>query len=281
VYDLLKFKELMFDLERRSIDVGKHLTAVQTELWFVWRKSDDLYEARINTVLKDVDMNFRRMVFYLNQSARESLAHFTVVQHLFVAMLAFGIMDRLLGNEWSVTAMPWVKEQFWGALATESPHLWLLIGIVVWVGITYVETRSLRQTEVENTTGWATCKVILKQPINLDALDDFIGQRKVISERVVYSQGAAIVLCTWKEPARIMGDPWGGYKPEVMLEYDDDNGFVFNAFITYNTRMGKQKARDLRDILVDELVEANVIPPPEEDGEGGEAEGGGDEATEE
>jgi hypothetical protein len=235
---------------------------VQTELWFVWRKSDDLYEARINTVLKDVDMNFRRMVETLNKSARQSLEQYKIVQQLFVALLAFSLMDRLLGNEWSVTAMGWVKDQFWGEWATQNPMLWLLVGLFIWLIIILVEERRLSTKKTENETGWATTKVVLKQPINLDALDDFLAYRKIIAENVEYTSEYAIVRSTWREPKRILGDPWGGFQPEVTLEYDDDNGYVFSAYIKYNTIWGKHPARDLKDILTEELVEANVIPPP-------------------
>lgn len=271
VYDLLKFKELMFDLERRSIDVAKHLHAVQTELWFVWRKSDDLYEARIHTVLQDVDMNFQRMVSTLNKAARDNLEQYIVIQHLFVALLAFSLMDRLVGTEWSVTGMPWMKDSGWFAAIgpTEKPHVWLLVGILLFIVIVYVQFWSLARKQYANEVGWATTKVVLKQPINLDALDDFIAGRKVVREIVEYSQEFAIVQSTWVEPVPILGDSWGGYQPEVTLEYDDDNGFVFNAYIKYKrgAGYGSHKARDLKDILIEQLVEANVIPPPGEDEE--------------
>lgn len=267
VYDLLKFKEIMYDLERRSIDVGKHLNAVQTELWFVWRKSDDLYEARINKILKDVDINFRRMVQILNSSARNSLEQFMIVQHLFVGLLAFGIMDRLVGNEWSVTAMPWVKEQFWGEWPMQNPMLWLLIGLLVWGIIIYFEYSQINKKQKENETGWAYTKVILKQPINLDALDDFIARRTILRQKVEYAQEYAIMTATWQEPTGFISDPWQsrGYRPEVTLEYDDDNGFVFDAHIKYNSRVGVLKVKELKQVLVDLLVEANVIPPPDEE----------------
>merc|ERR1711959_188797 len=189
VFEMLKFKELLFDLERRSVDCGKHLSAVQTELWFVWRKSDDLYEARINTTLKDVDMNFRRMVETLNQSAKDSLEQYLVIQYLFVALLSFGCMDRVLGNEWSVTAMPWVKAQFWGDLPLQSPHLWFLLGAFFWLLIWYAQVKYLSTKEEYNEVGWATTKIVLKQPINLDALDDYLGMwsgRRVVREKVEY-----------------------------------------------------------------------------------------------
>lgn len=271
VHDMLKFKELMYDLERRSIDVGKHLAAVQTELWFVWRKSDDLYEARINTILKDVDMNFRRMVDTLNQSSRDSLEQFMIIQHLFIALVAFGLMDRLLGNEWSVTAMPWVKGQFWGSLPMEAPHLWFLFGLLIWGVIVLWQWHVLEEKSIENEVGWATTKVVLKQPINLDALDDYIVNRTVVREKVQYSQESAIVQSTWVEHKPLLGtDPWHGWRPEVTLEYDDDNGFVFNAYIKYNTRVGDASARELKEILINLLVEENVIPPPDEEDDGPE-----------
>merc|ERR1711871_305189 len=276
VYDLLKFKELLFDLERRSVDCGKHLSAVQTELWFVWRKSDDLYEARINTTLKDVDMNFRRMVETLNQSAKDSLEQYLVIQYLFVALLAFGCMDRVLGNEWSVTAMPWVKDQFWGDLPLQSPHLWFLLGAFFWLLIWFAQVKYLSTKEEYNEVGWATTKIVLKQPINLDALDDYLGTwsgRRVVREKVEYTQETAIVWSTWVETMPLLSaDPWESpdYRPEVTLEYDDDNGFVFNAYIKYNARLGNLEARNLKEVLVNMLVEENVIPPPDLEDEGPE-----------
>merc|ERR1712100_879754 len=172
-----------------------------------------------------------------------------------------------LGNEWSVTAMPWVKDQFWGDLPLQSPHLWFLLGAFFWALIWFAQVKYLSTKEEYNEVGWATTKIVLKQPINLDALDDYISYRTVLQERVEYTQESAIVSSTWVEPKQIFSDPWQGWQPEVTLEYDDDNGFVFNAYIKYNFRVGSATARDLRDILLDMLVEANVIPPPDEGGE--------------
>ena len=274
VHEMLKFKELLFDLERRSVDCGKHLGAVQTELWFVWRKSDDLYEHRINTTLKDVDMNFRRMVDTLNSSARDSMEQYMVIQNLFIALMCFDAMDRLIGNEWSVTSFPWFKDSWAGAIyGGESPMTWLMIGILVWLIIVAYQYWTLSSAEEVNEVGWVTTKIVLNQPINLDALDDYIAWRTVVREKVEYTQQSAIVWSTWREPKPMLSaDPWetDGFRPEVTLEYDDDNGFVFNAYIKYNGREGRLQARDLKDILVDMLVEENVIPPPDEEDEGPE-----------
>jgi len=264
VFGLLKFKELMFDLERRSIDVSKHLAAVRTELWFVWRKSDDLYEKRITTILKDVDMNFRRMVDCLNANARELLEQYNMVQILLVALLSFGIADRAVGNEWSVTSMPWVKDQFWGDIAMQNPLLWLLFGLAIWGAIVYYQQRVLKRKGIEHSTGWATSKVILKQPINLDALDDFLATRKMMSEKVFYSQDAAIIRATWVEPLSAALFRWRGYRPHITLEYDDDHGFVFNAYIKYCTRVGGVSAKTLRTKLMELLVEANIVNTEDE-----------------
>jgi len=195
-----------------------------------------------------------------------------IIQHLFVALVAFGLADRLIGNEWSVTAMPWVKEQFWGELPMQAPHLWFLLGLVIWGVILVWQYLHITSKTEENEIGWATTKIVLKQAINLDALDDYIADssaRHVIRQRVEYSQESAIIQSTWVEHKPLLSaDPWQGWRPEVTLEYDDDNGFVFNAYIKYNTRVGQATARELKDILIDVLVEENVIAPPDEEEEG-------------
>ena len=63
------------------------------------------------------------------------------MQQLVVAFLVFGIGDRVLGPEWSVTAESWVKESFWGTIPLENPMLWLLFGLVIWAVIFLVTYR--------------------------------------------------------------------------------------------------------------------------------------------
>merc|ERR1711939_1022301 len=146
----------------------------------------------------------------------------------------------------------------------QAPHLWLLLGLVIWGIILVWQAHQLATKQEENEVGWATTKIVLKQPINLDALDDYISYRTVISEEVVYTQDYAVVKATWVEYSSWT---WGGYKPLVTLEYDDDNGYVYSAYIKYSTREGSLKASQLKQTLVDLLVDENVIPPPDQEEE--------------
>lgn len=263
VYHLLGFKELLFDLERRSVDVHKHLTALQSELWFVWRKSDDLYESRSDVIFKEVDVNTRRMLSSMYQGSKENVESLKGVQHLMVAFLVFGVGDRVLGPEWSVTAMDWVKSQWWGTLPLENPMAWLCFGVLIWLGIFFFFNYRLNQRIYENEVGWTSAKVQLNQAVNLDALDDFLDKRTIMSESVEYASEYAMYKATWEEPW-LNTLQWGGYAPKVTLEYDDDNGFVYQAYIKYCSRKGNLAVHELRQLLMDLLLEANVIAEEEE-----------------
>lgn len=270
VYDLLNFKELLFDLERRSVDVSKHLTALQSELWFVWRKSDDLYESRSDTIFKEVDVNTRRMLRHMYLGSKENVESLRAVQQLVVAFLVFGIGDRLMGPEWSVTAEQWVKDSFWGAIPLENPMLWLFFGLLIWAAIFLISLRQQKRRNWENEVGWTSARIAMHQAVNLDALDDFLSSRSIVSENVEYTSEYAMYKCTWVEPWTNVF-MWGGYSPQITLEYDDDNGFVYQAYIKYCSREGSMAVTELKQLLLDLLLEANVIAAPEEEEEEEEA----------
>jgi len=266
VHDMLKFKELMFDLERRSIDVSKHLLSVNAELWFVWRKSDDLYDRRLTMMMKDVDVNFRRMVGTMNANARQILEQYIVLQWLFCAYLAFEFGDRIVGNEWSVLGFPWIQNVMGFNLASlpmTNPIVWFIFAVIIFCVIVfridYIQLRKVKEHQV----GWVTSKILLKQPINLDALDDFIASRTVISQRVQYSTDHAFIQCTWIEPLWSILR-WKGYRPHITMEYDDDHGFVDSVFIHYNVSSGGLTPKELKDILLNSMVDANIMAPQEE-----------------
>jgi len=80
-----------------------------------------------------------------------------------VAFLVFGIGDRVLGPEWSVTAETWVKESFWGTIPLENPMLWLLFGLVIWAVIFMVTWRQQRVRNWENEVGWTSARVAMHQ----------------------------------------------------------------------------------------------------------------------
>lgn len=266
VYNLLGFKQLIIDLERRSVDVDKHLVALQSELWFVWRKSDDLYEIRSNGIFKEVDVNTRRMLAFMYNGAKTNVEALKIVQQLLIAFVIFGLGDRLLGPAWSATGLDWVKGQWWGNIAMDNPFGWLCLGVVLWGAVYYYYDWRMKKCIYENENGWTTSVMTLNQAVNLDALDEYLGGKTIISETVEYTQEWAECKATWIEPW-LSTLKWGGYTPRVTIEYDDDNGFIFKALIKYCSRKGDIEVHQLKQLLLDILIDANVIAEETEEEE--------------
>jgi len=258
VYELLNFKTLLFDLERRSVDVSKHLTALQSELWFVWRKSDDMYETRSSAIFKEVDVNTNRMLSCMYIGAKTNVEALRIVQQLLVASLVFGLGDRLVGKQWSVTGHSTVKEQWWGTAAMDQPFAWMLLGFVMWAAIYIYHRQRSQKVNFEVETGWMTSTISFNQAVNLDALDEFLGSRTIISETVEYTTDWTECRATWIEPW-LSTLKWRGYTPRVTIEYDDENGFIFKATIKYHSLKGSMETQQLKALLVEILTEANVI----------------------
>lgn len=69
------------------------------------------------------------------------------------------------------------------------------------------------------------------------------------------------VRITYEE--RYPGD-WGGFKPKVVVEYDERNNFLMAIEITYNRREANKNFaynyRELKDKIQQELDTAQVVP---------------------
>ncbi|CAM9176318.1 unnamed protein product [Ectocarpus sp. 6 AP-2014] len=182
---------------------------------------------------------------------------------MFAGMLAFDVLDRLTGD-WTVTNSDWFQA-FYVAVIQSTPILWFIISLLVWglvallvwrvfkkmhfrsQGLTTIRTRFYRKVFQDKLQAWLKFKAISLEERNFDLSNDLV--------RITYEE-------------RHAGD-WGGFKPKVVVEYDERNNFLMAIEVTYNRREANKNFaynyRELKDKIQQELDTAQVWDPSSED----------------
>ncbi|CAM9308429.1 unnamed protein product [Ectocarpus fasciculatus] len=216
----------------------------------------------------DVDKNHNNTTIKLSRitlrrCSDKSAKSLQILLVMFAGMLAFDVLDRLTGD-WTVTNSDWFQA-FYVAVIQSTPILWFIISLLVWglvallvwrvfkkmhfrsQGLTTIRTRFYRKVFQDKLQAWMKFKAISLEERNFDLSNDLV--------RITYEE-------------RHAGD-WGGFKPKVVVEYDERNNFLMAIEITYNRREANKNFaynyRELKDKIQQELDTAQVWDPSSED----------------
>ena len=66
---------------------------------------------------------------------------------------------------------------------------------------------------------------------------------------------------------------WGGTCPRVTIEYDDEHGFLLEVLVHYSKAEGKLKPKEVRERIMQELLDYRVLPERKDDDEEYDEEG--------
>ncbi|CAM9106959.1 unnamed protein product, partial [Discosporangium mesarthrocarpum] len=215
----------------------------------------EVSENKMFRLNESLEVNTKKLCV-LNESSEKTSKSLQILLVIFAGMLAFDVMDRLTG-EWSVVNSSWLID-FVTAIIQNSPVLWFGISMMVWVlvasliwwifkrmhfkgqGLTTVRTRFYRKIFQEKLQEWLASKAISFEDRNYDLSNDLV--------RITYEE---------RHPA-----DWGGFRPNVVVEYDERNSYLMTIDITYNRRMADKNLvynyRELKDKIQAELDSAQV-----------------------
>ena len=231
------------------MDLKKNIAGSHRHLEVLREMSAVVSEHRLFSMNESVDMNTKRMC-NLQDSNEKAAVSLQNLQMIFAGILAFSFLDRITGN-WTVTTQSWMST--FTASVIETPALWFLISMGVWLLFGYVAYHFYTNANYV-AQGLTTVRLKVYKKIFVDKLRVFLKSKVHSSEERSYDESNDIVKITYTDNVK---KDWGGAKPTIVLEFDERNAFLFTVTLQYNRRQAKRTAvftaDELRERIMDEL----------------------------
>jgi WD repeat-containing protein 35 len=213
-------------------------------------------EAKLFKLNESVDLGTKRLCLLQDATERTSGA-LVNLQNIFGGLLAFEILDRLTGNNWSLATAPWFST-FYQSAIQDTPLLWFLISLFTWVctsvGIyySYKNNHYVKQ-------GLTTVRLKVDRKVFVDKLEGYLRTKLHSYEDRHYEDATDIVKITYTDNLK---RDWGGAKPTITFEFDERNAFLLSVTIQYNRREARKalvfSAEELREKIMRELNDVDV-----------------------
>lgn len=251
LYERLEIAGMRNQLVRRAMDLKKNVAGAHRFLDVLREMSSVVSESKMFQLNESVDMNTKRMCS-LQESNEKAAASLQNLQIIFGGILAFNILDRLTGNNWSVANSSWFSS-FYKSVIVNTPLLWFLISMLVWLLISLAFYQVYRSGNYINE-GVTTIRLKINRKIFVDRLVTFLRSKLHSYEERQYDDVNDIVRITYTDN---MKRDWGGSKPIITFEYDERNAYLFTVTVQYNRRKARKalvfNAEELREKIIEEL----------------------------
>merc|ERR1740138_203398 len=211
LYERLEISGMRSQLLRRTTDLKKNIGGA----------------SRYLEVLREMThVASEEKMFALNQ-----------LQVIFAGVLGFDVLDRMTG-EWSVVNTDWFASV--AGLIRTIPMLWFLVSMIVWV-IVWLLINYFFQHYRQKSLGMMSVRITYNRRIFLDQLFVLLATKTKTEAQdflmpTPMSNGSSevkIVKMTWTEIDRAL---WGGTRPTITVEYDEENRYLLTVTIMYNVR---------------------------------------------
>ena len=238
-------------LIRRAMDLKKNIAGSHRLLEVLREMSASVSESKLFLLNESVDLNTKRMCS-LQESNERAAGSLVILQTIFAGILAFQILDRLTGNNWSVTTSAWFAS-FYNSAIVNTPLLWFLISLFFWLIVVFIVLQYYKSKNYVRA-GLTTIRLKVNRPVLLEKLQKFLKTKVHSLEERLYDDVNKVVRISYTDN---MKKDWGGARPNVTFEYDEQNSILFSITIEYNRRMAKKAlaftADELRSKIMDEL----------------------------
>lgn len=254
LYERLEIAGMRNQLVRRAMDLKKNIAGAHRFLDVLREMSAMVSESKMFLLNESVDLNTKRMCA-LQDSNEKSSASLQNLQVIFGGILAFDILDRLTGNNWTVTNSAWFAT-FYNSVVINVPLLWFIVSMIVWLVVALIFYQVTQSGNYINE-GLTTIRLKINRKVFSDRLTQFLRAKLHSYEERQYDDVNDMVRITYTDN---MKRDWGGSKPTITFEYDERNSYLYTITIQYNRRRARKalvfSAEELREKIIDEL---NVI----------------------
>jgi WD repeat-containing protein 35 len=256
LYERLEISGMRNQLVRRAMDLKKNIAGCHRNLDVLREKSSAVSESKMFHLNEAVDLNTKKMCD-LQESNEKSARSLAILQVIFAGMLAFDVLDRLTGPDWSVRSSPWFAS-FYDGLILATPALWFLVNLIFWI-LTALLVIYIYNSNNDVAQGITTVRLRIDRKVFTHKLREFLRGKLHSYEERNYDTDNDIVKMTYTDALK---HDWGGCRPTITFEYDDRNGYLLTIVVIYNRRKAKKTfamtAEELREKILDELNNMDV-----------------------
>lgn len=263
LYERLQISDLAAQLTRRVVDLKKNMEGTRHELDVLREMSNIVSETKNFKLQETVGQNTRLMCA-LQESNRHAATALHIMQVVLAGGLAFDVLDRFTGG-WTVMDAAWFEAV--GDIIKQTPILWFLVSMFIWICVAYFLVWLMRRYAFRNR-GLVSMRIKVYRRIHIDALNKYLASKSTSLEDREYDSYTDVVKISWEERDKL---DWGGDAPKAQLQYDERNGYLLYLTLTYNKRLAKKgialRAAELKQKIMEELQKAGIWDQTEEDEE--------------
>jgi WD repeat-containing protein 35 len=255
LYERLEIAGMRNQLLRRAMDLKKNIAGSHRFLDVLREMSAVVSESKMFNLNESVDLNTRRMCI-LQEANERTAGSLQILQFIFGGILAFNILDRLTGD-WSVANSPWFSS-FYTSVIEDTPLLWFLISIFVWMLVVAVAYQIFKSNHYKKQ-GLTTVRLKVNRKVYIEKMQSFLRNKLHSYEERMYEDFNDIVKITYTDDLK---KDWGGAKPIITVEYDERNAYLLTVTVVYNRRQANKAlvftANELQEKIMDELNAMDV-----------------------
>lgn len=250
LYERLEIAGMRNQLVRRGMDLKKNIQGSHRFLDVLREMSGVVSESKMFMLNESLDLNTKKLCS-LQESNERTAGALGIVIIIFGGMLAFDILDRITGNSWTTANSSWFGT-YYDTLIVNTP-LWFFFSLLMWLIVATI-FYYVHKGETNKNQGVTTIRLKVNRKIFLDKLHKFLASKAHSYEDRKYMDHMSIVTITYTDPAK---KDWGGSSPNITLEYDEANSYLFSVVVEYNRRKAKKATRfnalALKEKILDDL----------------------------
>lgn len=249
------------ELQRRVTDLHKNTKSSHHELTILRQMSEGMKEDRMFSLQETLNQNTKMIADIVQANAEQSVC-LTMMQVILAGTLAFAVLDRFTGT-WSVVNREWAKDFI--DLMLGTPYLWFIFNMILWSVMGWFIGRTVRKKGSDKALVM-DIKCRLNEECNIEMMDMYLSEKEIISENVRYDASGIVQEITWVESSK-RKTAWGGTCPRITLLYDDEHGYLLDVLVHYSKAEGKLKPKEVREAVMQELLDYRVLPERKDEDE--------------
>merc|ERR1712159_545502 len=221
----LEISGMRSQLLRRTTDLKKNVGGASRYLEVLREMTGIVAEDRAYNLQRQLETHAKKNL-ELQENSKQTRIQLTLMLFVFSALMAWGFLDRLTGNSWTVMNTEWANSLL--NIIPTVPFAWFGVSLVLWVffaGLLYQYSQYLQR----KSTGVTTVKIRFDKKVFVDKVYELISTKaRTYEDRSISTLGYEVATFTYPEY------DWGPNNgvPQIVLEFDVTNSYLLTAQIT-------------------------------------------------